>query len=65
MNTPADIARYVDATAALHELPLAPEQRQRVIDTFAMNATLIAPLLVYPIAADIEQAPVFNASGTP
>jgi hypothetical protein len=65
MKPPADIARYVDATAALHDLPLAPEQRQRVIDTFALNATLIAPLLAYPIPADIEQAPVFNASGMP
>jgi hypothetical protein len=65
MNTPADIAKYVDAATALHGLPLTPEQRQRVIDTFGLNAALIAPLLAYPLAADMEQAPVFNAAGTP
>jgi hypothetical protein len=54
-------ARYVDAAAALHGMTLTAEQRQRVIDAFTLNAAAIAPLLDYPLAADCEQAPVFNA----
>lgn len=65
MNTTAEIAQYVDAAAALHRLPLTPQQRQRVTDTLALNAALVAPLLDYPLSADIEQAPVFMATGAP
>jgi hypothetical protein len=54
-------ARYVDAAMVLHGLTLTAEQRQRVIDTFALNTALIAPLLDFPFGVEIEQAPVFKA----
>lgn len=60
MNAPDTIAAYADAAAALHGLVLTPEQRRRVIDTLAMNAALVAPLLDYQLPDELEQAPVFK-----
>ncbi|CAN5500134.1 hypothetical protein BH11PSE11_BH11PSE11_13570 [soil metagenome] len=54
------ITRYVDAAAALHGLPMNAEQRQRVINTFALNAGVAAALLAFPLPAEVEAAPVFR-----
>lgn len=59
MDQSSAIASHVDASCELLRLPLSAEQRQRVIDTFARTAALIAPLLDISLAAETEPASVF------
>jgi hypothetical protein len=61
MEDTAGVAAYIDACCTLHDLPLTAEQRLRVIDTFARTATVVAPLLDFPLPAEIEAAAVFKA----
>jgi hypothetical protein len=60
MNT-TDIAQYVDAACALHELTLAPEVRARVIETFTRTAIIAEPLLAFELPAELEIAHTFKA----
>jgi hypothetical protein len=54
------ITNYVNAALELHEVELYPQQRQRVIDTFMMTATIAGPLLAFEIPIEIEAALVFT-----
>jgi hypothetical protein len=56
-----DYAAYIDAAAALHRLPLAPDQRTRVIKTFELATQIMSPLLECELPADVEAALVFKA----
>jgi hypothetical protein len=58
---PEAIANYVDAACALHQLSFNPEQRARIIQTFATNAQAIAPLMEFELPTELEMAPVFKA----
>jgi len=61
MNAPHTIVQYVDAALALHELALAPDARERVIETFTRTANIAAPLLAFELPAELEVAHTFKA----
>jgi hypothetical protein len=55
-----DANAYVDAAAALIGLPLDPEHRPGVVLNLERIAAMAAMLMAFPLADDIEPAPVFE-----
>ena len=55
-----NIAQYVEQTAQLIDLPLAPEYRLSVVDNFAKIAAIATLLVEFPLPEDVESAPVFE-----
>jgi Protein of unknown function (DUF4089) len=58
---PFDAAIYVDAAAALIELPLDPAHRPAVILNMQRIAEMAALVMSFPLPDDAEPAPVFRA----
>ena len=50
---------YVDATAALLGLPIAPEHRDGVLRYFGIAADMAALVMAMPLAPEDESASVF------
>jgi hypothetical protein len=59
-DTPVDWPSYIDAMAALHELPLSPERRGEVIRQMMHIETLARRFVDFPLEAEVEPAPVFR-----
>ena len=59
MMTPAQTEAYVDAAAAMLDLPLAPEHRPGVLRFFALAADFAAVVEAVPLDAHAESAVVF------
>jgi hypothetical protein len=57
----ATLIQYVDAACAVHELTLAEDVRERVIETFMRTAHLAEPLLAFELPAELEVAHTFKA----
>ena len=57
------IEAYVDAAAAVLDLPLAPAHRPGVLAYFALAAELADAVMAAPLGASDEPAPVFTAIG--
>ncbi len=59
---PADdaLAAYVDAACAQHGIALAPDERARVVAQYARLAAIAAPLVEWPLPADVDPAPVYR-----
>ncbi len=55
-----DWPAYVDAMAALQRLPLDAERRTEVIRQLGNIAVLAQRVMDFPLAEDIEPAPVFR-----
>jgi hypothetical protein len=51
---------YVEQTAQLLDLPLAPKHRDGVVKNFATIAAIATLVTEFPIPEDIEPAPVFE-----
>lgn len=54
------LADYVEQTAQLLDLPLAPEHRDGVVENFATIAAIATLVTEFPLPEDIELAPVFE-----
>ncbi|MEO7415325.1 MAG: AtzH-like domain-containing protein [Opitutaceae bacterium] len=52
---------YADRVAAAVGLPLAAAHRPGVVQNLARTAAIVAPLLAFPLPANVEPAPVFTA----
>lgn len=50
---------YTDATAALLELPIAPEYRPGVIANLERTAAIAQLVLEFPLPDELEPAPIF------
>lgn len=57
---PEDIAAYVDATAALLGLTVAPGDRDAVVAAFRGIVEVAADLMAQPLEDSLEAAPVFR-----
>lgn len=57
---PVDWPAYVDAMAALHNLPLDDERRNEVIRQLGNIEILARQFVEFPLADEIEPAPVFR-----
>lgn len=57
--TPAQIEAYVDAAAAVLDLPLSPQHRPGVLQFFALAAGFAEQLQAVPLEAHDDPAPVF------
>lgn len=55
-----NIAQYVEETAQLIDLPLAPEYRLSVVENFAKIAAIATLVVEFPLPEDLESAPVFE-----
>ena len=55
-----DAVRYVQETALLMDLALAPEQVERVAAALALVVRFGAPALAVELPPDAEPAPVFT-----
>lgn len=55
-----NITQYVEQTAQLIDLPLAPEYQLSVVENFAKIAAIATLVLEFPLSEDIEFAPVFE-----
>lgn len=55
-----DLDRYVDQTATLLGLTLNPTDRAGVIDNLARTAAIAQLVLAFPLADEVEAAPVFE-----
>ena len=55
-----NIAQYVEQTAQLIDLPLAPEYLVSVVENFAKIAAIATLVLEFHLPEDIEFAPVFE-----
>ncbi|MBD2013384.1 DUF4089 domain-containing protein [Microcoleus sp. FACHB-53] len=55
-----NIADYVEQTAQLIDLPLAPEYRLSVVENFAKIAAIATLVVEFPLPEDLESAPVFE-----
>lgn len=55
----ADIARHVDASAALLGLPLAPDHRPGVLQYFTLAAGMAQQVMGLPLGTEDEPASVF------
>ena len=58
---PFDAGAYLDAAAAALELPIAPEHRAGVIVNLERLAAMARLVMEFPLADEIEPAPVFRA----
>lgn len=57
---PFEPADYVEHTAQLLDLPIAPEYRPGVVENFARIAAIATLVMEFPLPDDIEPAPVFE-----
>jgi hypothetical protein len=57
---PFDIETYVDAAAALIELPLDPAHRPGVILNMQRIAEMAALVMSFPLPEDAQPAPIFR-----
>ena len=57
--SPEPLEAYVDATATLLQLPIAPEHRPGVLRYFALAASMAELVDAHPLAHADEPAPVF------
>lgn len=57
---PIDITTYVQQTARLLNLPLAPEHRQGVVENFSKIAAIATLVMAFPLPDTIVAAPVFE-----
>ena len=55
-----NIAKYVEQTAQLIDLPLAPEYQLSVVENFAKIAAIATLVLEFPLPEYIELATVFE-----
>lgn len=55
-----NIAQYVEQTAQLIDLPLAPEYQLSVVENFAKIAAIATLVVEFTLPEDIELAPVFE-----
>ena len=55
-----NIAQYVEQTAQLIDLPLAPEYQLSVVENFAKIAAIATLVVEFPLPEDLESAPVFE-----
>ena len=55
-----DLADYVEQTAQLLDLPLAPEHQDGVIENFIRIAAIAQLVTEFALPEDIEVAPVFK-----
>jgi len=55
-----NIAQYVEQTAQLIDLPLAPEYQLSVVENFAKIAAIATLVVEFPLPEDVESAPVFE-----
>lgn len=53
-------AAYVDAAAALLDLPIRPEHRDAVIEAMDMILAQAALVLAFPLPDEVEAAPRFR-----
>jgi hypothetical protein len=60
MTEPLDPARFVPLAAAAVALPLAPEDLNNVISSFALLARVAGPLMAFPIEEEIVAASIFS-----
>jgi hypothetical protein len=64
-STPAiDLQRYVEQTSAAIGLSIAPGDMPAVVAMFANLARVAAPLMEFPLPADVEPLPVFTAGAS-
>lgn len=54
------LTEYVDRTAQVLDLPLAPEHRPGVVDNFARIVAIAQLVTEFPLAEEIEAASVFE-----
>lgn len=59
-SRPFDAETYVDAAAALIELPLDPAHRPGVILNMQRIVEMAALVMAFPLSDDTEPAPVFH-----
>jgi hypothetical protein len=57
---PFELADYVEQTAQLLDLPIAPEYRPGVVENFARIAAIATLVMEFPLPDDIEPAPIFE-----
>ena len=55
-----NLANYVEQTAQLIDLPLAPEYRPSVVDNFTRIAAIATLVMEFPLPEEMEAAPVFE-----
>ena len=56
-----DFEAYMDAAAMLIGLPIAPEQRQGVVQNLERIAQMAALVEAFPLPDEIEPSPMFRA----
>lgn len=54
------LTEYVDRTAQVLDLPLAPEHRPGVVNNFARIVVIAQLVIEFALPEDIEAAPVFE-----
>lgn len=59
-NTSFEAERLVDSVAAAIRLPIAPEHRPGVIANLAALEAMAQLVMDFPLADDIEPAPIFR-----
>ncbi|MEL7037194.1 MAG: DUF4089 domain-containing protein [Cyanobacteria bacterium J06592_8] len=57
-----NIPKYIDQTAELIDLKIAPEYREGVISNLEQIAKLAKLVNEFPLTDEIEIAPIFNPS---
>jgi hypothetical protein len=55
-----NLAEYVEQTARLIDLPLAPEYRPSIVDNFTRIAAIATLVMEFPLPEEMEAAPVFE-----
>ncbi|SHN23986.1 DUF4089 domain-containing protein [Rhizobacter sp. OV335] len=58
-TAPSDILDFVRASARLLELPLDEAQLARVATHLARTRTMVAPLRLLPLGAELEPAEIY------
>ncbi len=57
---PLNFDQYVEQTAQLLDLPVAPEYRESVVENFAKISAIANLVMDFPLPENIEPAPVFE-----
>jgi hypothetical protein len=60
METPKNIAQYIEQAAGLIDLAIAPAYLPKVIDHFISLGAIASLVTEFPLADDIEIAPSFD-----
>ena len=55
-----NVEKYVEQTAQLIDLPLAPEYRPSVVENFTRIAAIATLVMEFPLPEEMEAAPVFE-----